>query len=53
MNLTALLRRHQHGDPTNGQTLENLKYKCRKICLQTFLCGISTVYNVDKACIQM
>jgi hypothetical protein len=52
MNLTALLRRHQHGDPTNGQPIEILKLKCSKTCLQVFLYGISTVYNVDKTCIQ-
>jgi hypothetical protein len=29
MILTANLERHQHVEITNGQPLQNLKYKCR------------------------
>ena len=53
MAVSALQRRHQHGDPTNGRPLEYLKHKCIKTCLKMFLYGIYAVYNVDKTLIKI
>jgi hypothetical protein len=52
MILTELFRRHQHGDQKHGQPVDKFKYKCKKF-FKIFLYGISTLYSIEKSCMQI